>query len=127
MQLKIVTPERVVLDDTVEAVYANATDGQLGILPKHVPLVTPLKVAVLSYTKGGQKHLAAVMGGILSTDGESVTVLSDTAELSNEIDTARAEQARQRAEAKLHERSEHTDQATAELALSKALVRLAAK
>lgn len=127
MRLKIVTPERVVLDDTVDAVYANAVDGQIGILPKHVPLVTPLKIAVLSYTQNGQKQLAAVMGGILSTDGQSVTVLSDTAELSSEIDTARAEQARKRAEAKLHERSEHSDYATAELALSKAMVRLAAK
>ncbi len=127
MQLKIVTPERVVLEETVEAVYAHAEDGQVGILPKHIPLVTPLKIATLSYVKNGQKELAAVMGGILSTDGQSVTVLSETAELSGEVDKARAEQARQRAEARKHEFDEHTDMARVEKALARAMVRLSLK
>lgn len=124
MQLKIVTPERVVLDTTVDAVYATAVDGEVGILPKHVPLVTPLSIGVLSYVKDGQKHPAAVMGGLLSTDGESVTILSDIAELSGQVDTARAQLAKERAEARLREHNSAVDMGRANSSLARAMVRL---
>ncbi len=55
MKFRIVTPERVVLEDTVDAVYADTEAGEVGILPKHVPLVAPLKISVLRYEKSGQK------------------------------------------------------------------------
>ena len=124
MKLKIVTPERMVLEADVDAVYANAIDGEVGILPKHVPMVTPLSIGVLSYVQSGQKQPAAVMGGVLSTDGKTVTILSDSAELSSEIDKVRAQQAKERAEARLKEKTADWDQARAERAFARALLRL---
>lgn len=126
MKLKIVTPERVVLDEDVDAVNAHAADGRLGILPRHVPLVTPLNVSVLEYAKNGETHPVAVMGGMLSTNGDEVTILSNAAELTGEIDRLRAEQARNRAEARLKERLEDVDTARAERALARAMTRLKA-
>ena len=124
MELKIVTPERIVVEEAVDAVYCKTTDGMIGILPHHVPLVTPLDIGVMSYVKGGQKLPLAVMGGLLSTDGKSVTVLSDAAELSTEIDVIRAQQAKARAEAELHKHTDRVEMAHAQQALARALVRL---
>lgn len=125
MKLKVVTPERLVYEsDTVEAVYGKAVDGQLGILPKHVPLITPLEVGVLTYVEGGKHNPLAVMGGMLSTDGQTVTILSDAAELSKDIDAARAQQAKERAESRLREKEANWDLARAEKSLARALVRL---
>ncbi|MCE3234724.1 MAG: synthase epsilon subunit [Vampirovibrio sp.] len=125
MKLKIVTPERIVVEEEVEAVYGKTIDGMIGILPKHVPVVTPLEIGVMSYVKNGQKLPLAVMGGLLSTDGKSVTVLSDAAELGTEIDAVRAQHAKERAEAELNKLQDHHDIALAQQALSRALVRLA--
>ncbi|MEB3287900.1 MAG: ATP synthase F1 subunit epsilon [Vampirovibrionales bacterium] len=124
MKLKIVTPERVVLDEDVEAVYAKAVDGEVGILPKHIPMVTPLEIGSLSYVKAGQKVPAAVMGGLLSTDGYVVTVLSEASELRQDIDKLRAQQAKERAEARLREKAESVDFTRAERALARAAARL---
>lgn len=124
MKLKIVTPERIVVEDDVDAVYCKTTDGMLGILPQHVPLVTPLAIGVMTYEKGGKKLPLAVMGGLLNTDGKSVTVLSDAAELSDEIDAVRAEQAKARAEAELRTHTDALELAHAQHALARASVRL---
>jgi F-type H+-transporting ATPase subunit epsilon len=125
MKLKIVTPERVVIEeDGVEAVYGKATDGQIGILPKHVPLVTPLDIGVLYYVKAGQKQPLAVMGGLLRTDGDSVVVMSDAAEKSSDIDAARAQSAKQRAESILNEKNDKVDIQRAQRALARSAVRL---
>jgi len=124
MKLKIVTPERVVVEEEVEAVYGKTIDGMMGILPHHVPVVTPLEIGVMSYLKEGQKKPLAVMGGLLSTDGKSVTVLCDAAELSTEIDAVRAQLAKDRAQAELHKLTDHHDVALAQQALARALVRL---
>lgn len=125
MKLKIVTPERVVIEeDGVEAVYGKSTDGQIGILPKHVPLVTPLDIGVLHYVKAGQKQPLAVMGGLLRTDGDSVVVMSDAAEKSSDIDSARAQSAQQRAEALLNEKNDKVDIQRAQRALARSAVRL---
>lgn len=124
MLLKIVTPERVVVEEDVEAFYGKTVDGMIGIKPRHIPLVTPLEIGVMSYTRNGQKFPLAVMGGLLSTDGQSVTVLSDAAELTTEIDTVRAKQAKERAEAELRKLDDKRDQAVAQQALTRALTRL---
>jgi F-type H+-transporting ATPase subunit epsilon len=126
MKLKIITPDRVVVDETVDAVYGQAIDGSFGVLPKHIPMVTPLEVSLVEYVKSGQRHKATVMGGILRTDGDEVVVLSDAAEKSDEIDKLRAEQSRQRAEARLRERDASIDALRAEMALKRALLRLKA-
>lgn len=125
MKLRIVTPERLVYEsENVEAVYGKAVDGHLGILPKHVPLITPLEIGVLTYVEEGKHRPLAVMGGMLSTDGQTVTILSDAAELSSDIDTARAQQAKERAESRLREREANYDLARVEKSLARALVRL---
>lgn len=124
MLLKIVTPERIVVEEEVDAFYGKTVDGMIGILPKHIPLVTPLEIGVMHYAKNGQKHPLAVMGGIMRTDGKTVTVLSDAAELNSEIDAIRARQAKERAEAELHKLSDKHDIVVAQQALSRALTRL---
>jgi len=121
MKLKVITPERVVLDeDNVTEVYAKAVDGEVGILPRHIPLVTPLEISTLRYVQNGQKQTIAVMGGLLQTDGQSISILSDAAERANEIDITRAEKARERAE------KEDLKEEQVRLALARSLARLKA-
>lgn len=124
MLLKIVTPERIVVDDEVDAFYGQTEDGMIGILPKHIPLISTLKIGAMSYTKGGTKHPISVMGGLLETDGKQVTVLTDAAELTSEIDVLRAQHAKERAEAELKNKRDQRDTAEAQLALARAMVRL---
>jgi F-type H+-transporting ATPase subunit epsilon len=127
MKLKVLTPERVVLEDDVDAVYAENSAGQFGVLPKHIPIVTPLEISVLYYQKAGKKQPVAVMGGLFRTDGQQVTVLSDTAEQGAEIDVVRAQHAKERAQALLHKKTaEDIDIKKAELSLERALTRLKA-
>ncbi len=123
MKLKIVTPDRLVLDEEVEAVFVQTVDGELGILPKHIPLVTPLAIGLLHYERQSQKHPVAVMGGVLQTDGQQVMVLSQVAEVSSDIDTARALDAQKRAEARLKEMKADVDMERAQASLSRAQVR----
>ncbi|MBK8190342.1 MAG: ATP synthase F1 subunit epsilon [Vampirovibrionales bacterium] len=127
MRLKILTPERVTLDaDMIDSVFARSTRGEFGVLKGHIPLVAALDVGLLAYTQGGRRHTAAVMGGVLETDGNTVIVLTSAAELSSEVDTLRARHARERAEARLREKSDNVDLKRAELALSRAIARIKA-
>jgi F-type H+-transporting ATPase subunit epsilon len=82
MKLSVITPEKMVVEeDDVEAVYGKTTDGMVGILPNHIPLVAPLTLAgKVSFVKNGQKRFLDVDGGLLSMDGCSVTVLSESVE-----------------------------------------------
>lgn len=122
--LKILTPERTVLDTAVDALYARMPDGEFGVLKGHIPLVAPLEIAELRYVQQGQTFPVAVMGGVLQTDGDTITVLCDNAELGSEIDAVRAQHAKERAEARLRENSEEIDFHRAQLALARSLVRL---
>lgn len=125
MKLKVVTPERIVFEDPdVEAVYANTVDGEVGILPKHVPLVTPLAIGVLRYVKAGQKEPIAVMGGLLRTNGKEVTILCEAAERADEIDALRAQHAKERAEARLKQQTNDVDVKRAKTALMRSVTRL---
>jgi F-type H+-transporting ATPase subunit epsilon len=127
MHLKVVTPDRIIIDeDEITEVYAKTTDGEVGILPKHVPLVTPLEISVLRYVQNGQKQTVAVMGGLLTTNGQEVSVLSDTAEKATEIDGVRAKQAKERAEARLRQKTDDIDQERAQKAFLRSLTRLKA-
>lgn len=128
MQFTLYTPDRQLIDDTeVTAVYASAQGtGHFGILPGHQPMIAALGVDVLRFEKAGRQVPVAVLGGLLETDGEHVTVLAQSAELGDDIDHARAEQARERAEARLREKAGNVDGARAERALSRAMARLKA-
>lgn len=133
MKFSVITPDRTVLEvDNVTRVTAETDEGQFGILPKHQPLTAALKLALVNYTlKGastgeGATQVLAVMGGVLQTDGEKVTILSQAAELAKDIDEARAKQAEQRAKQRLADRSEDVDRTRAELALGRAITRMKA-
>jgi F-type H+-transporting ATPase subunit epsilon len=125
LKIDVVTAERVVYSEEVDAVIAPAMEGQLGILPHHAPLMTTLQSGELVIRKGGQEESLAISGGFLEVRPDHVIVLADQAERAEEIDVARAEAARKRAEARLKEgRATGTDAATAEMALRRALARL---
>lgn len=125
-QLKIITPERVVLETEAEKLTATAVDGELTILPNHEPLVTALGIDMLRYTNNGTEESAAIIGGILEVGNEEVHVLSNVAELGVEIDEARANAAKARAEAEKIQKKDKLDTYLTEMALSRAIARLKA-
>lgn len=126
LNLKIITPERVVLEQAVEEVSARAIDGDLQILPNHQPLITALAVDVLRFKVQGTEQIAAVIGGLMEVGENNVTVLSDVAELDTEIDEARANDAKARAEAEKSKKTDKLDLYVSEMALSRAVARLKA-
>ncbi len=124
IRLDIVTAERVVYSDEVDIVMAPGIEGQLGILPHHAPLMTTLTVGELRVRKGGEETSLAICGGFLEVRPDKVIVLTDVAERAEEIDLARAEAAKRRAEERLIHRTPATDMARGEASLEGALVRL---
>ena len=102
MTLEIITAERQVYSDEVDMVIVPGFDGQLGILPRHAPLMTMLKPGELMVRKNGTEDMyVAVSGGFMEVLGNRVSILADTCERSDEIDEERAEQAIQRAQERL--------------------------
>lgn len=126
ISLKVVTPIRLVLEEQVDELTAPGPLGQLGILPDHAALMTTLETGQLSYRKSGANAVVTVAGGYAEVLDNVVTVLANAAEFPHEIDTARAEEARTRAERTL-EASDGVDEnelAAARAALQRAVVRL---
>jgi F-type H+-transporting ATPase subunit epsilon len=123
-KIDIVTAERIVYSAEADAVIAPGAAGQLGILPHHAPLMTILTAGELVVRKGAEEQIMAISGGFLEVRPDRVIVLADQAERAEEIDTARAEAARKRAEQSLAERKGTDEEARAEAALRRALVRL---
>jgi F-type H+-transporting ATPase subunit epsilon len=123
-RLDIVSAERVVFSDEVEVVVAPGVEGQLGILPHHAPLMTILLPGELLVRKGGEEFFLAISGGFLEVRPDRVIVLADAAERVEEIDIARAEEAKRRAEERLTHPTTEVDMARAEAALRRALMRL---
>lgn len=103
IRCEIVTQERVVYDQMVDMVIAPGVEGELGILPHHVPLLTALAAGDLRVRVGGEEEFFAISGGFMEVQPDWVTVLASSAERADEIDIARAEAARARAEALLKE------------------------
>ncbi len=127
LQLSIVTAERTLLDEEgVDLVSAPGTKGRLGILPGHTPLLTTLRPGDLYFRRGGQEVHLAVGTGFLEVAENTVIILADTAERADEIDEARAEEARRRAEDALRKREllSRDELLRAEASLRKAIVRL---
>jgi len=98
IQLEVVTPERRLLSEMVDAVYIPGAGGELGILPGHTPLISQLQTGVLSYTQGDRTHRLHVSGGFVEVNHNRVSVLAEIAERPEEIDAARARMAREHAE-----------------------------
>jgi F-type H+-transporting ATPase subunit epsilon len=125
LSLEVVTAERVVLNDNgIDVVIAPALQGEVAILPEHAPLITPLNPGELRVRKGADETSYFVAGGFLEVLRDKVTILADAAEHAEEIDVARAEDARRRAQEALVRRHEQPDVAAAEAALRRSLLRL---
>jgi F-type H+-transporting ATPase subunit epsilon len=125
--LEIVTPERKVYAEDVNMVIVKGSEGEMGILPNHIPMVTPLKIAPVTVKKKNGEEQIAVNGGFLEIRKDKVVILAESAELPGDIDVARAEAAKQRAEQRLGGKNDAYDQIRAELALQRALNRIAVK
>ena len=124
LKFEIVTAERVVYSDDVDIVIAPGIQGQMGILPGHAPILTMLRADELVVRKDGEETVMFVSGGFLEVMQNRVTVLADVAERVDEIDIARAEEAKSRAEERLKEHVPEMDLARAEAALRRSLMRL---
>src|SRR5260370_21276824 len=101
IQLEIVSPDRLVVNDTAEYIEIPGKTGYLGVLPGHAPLITELAVGEISYRNGSQTRRLAVAWGFAEVLQTKVTILAETAEKAEEIDVARAQAAKQRAEEEL--------------------------
>ena len=125
MNLEIITAERSVYSGEVDMVIAPGLDGQLGILPKHAPLITVLKPGELTVKKSGEEDMyVAVSGGFMEVIGNRVSVLADACERSDEIDEARAEHAMQRAQERLAQRGSDMELERAMSSLQRAQIRV---
>src|SRR5260370_25294582 len=98
MQLEIVTPERLVVNDAAEEITIPGKTGYLGVLPGHAPLITELAVGEIAYRTGSQTKRLAVAWGFAEVLGDKVTILAETPETAEESDVTRAQAAQQRAE-----------------------------
>ena len=123
LQLEIVTPERRAYTDEVDMVIVPGIDGQLGILPHHTRLITALGTGELRIKKGGTEQSLLISGGFVEVRPDKVVVMADLAEHSDEIDEARAVEARKRAEAELESAHDPVDMARVRAALQTALMR----
>jgi len=125
IRLRVVTPIRLVLDEEVDEVTAHGELGEFGVLPDHIAFLSTLVAGELSYKQGATKKLLAVGGGYAEVLDNVMTVLAPTAEFAAEIDVARAQRAKERAEKQLAQlNQEEKDWQTAETALQRARVRL---
>jgi F-type H+-transporting ATPase subunit epsilon len=123
LQLEIVSPERRAFTDEVDMVIVPGIDGQLGILPHHTRLISALGTGELRIKKGGTEESLLISGGFVEVRPDRVVVMADLAEHSNEIDEARAAEARKAAEAELQEAKDPVDLARVRAALQTALMR----
>ncbi|MBW7455869.1 F0F1 ATP synthase subunit epsilon [Paenibacillus sepulcri] len=125
--LEIVTPERKVYAEDVNMVIVKGQEGELGILPNHIPLVTPLRIAPIVIKKDRSEEVIAVNGGFLEVRKDKVVILAESAELPGDIDIDRAQEAKRRAEERLDSKRDEYDHRRAELALQRAINRLEVK
>src|SRR5918912_1289601 len=125
LTLELATPTRMVVAETVDEVVVPGSEGYFGVLPGHAALLATLGIGELTYRIGRDERHVAVAGGFAEVRNDKVIVLADTAELPEDIDRARAERARERAERRLTGRSqEDVDFTRAACALARAVTRL---
>lgn len=122
--LEIVTPDRSLIREEVDEVQVPGSEGYLGILPGHTPLLATLTVGELWYRTGTEKHYLAIAGGFVEVLPDRVTILAQVAERAQEIDLARADAAKRRAEERLAKPAVAIDAERARLALLRSLIRL---
>ena len=126
IKLKVITHEKIVFEQDVDAVYSQGVNGRFGVLKNHIPFVTALDVGVTKVTNGNEATYITTMGGIFQFKDNEATILTDLAELGDDIDLARARQAKERAEERLKSKAEEMQLIRAQVSLSKALARISA-
>ena len=125
LHLQIVTPEKKAFEGDVDEVIVPGSEGELGILPHHAPLISLLGQGVLRLKQGGQEQEFAIFGGFLQVRPDRVVVLAETADMGSEIDLERAQRARREAEKMLQGGlAEEIDLSLARAALQRALIRI---
>lgn len=125
VKVSVVTPDGPVYDGEAEMVSVKGTGGELGILPNHIPLVSPLTINPIRLMNEGKTELVAVHGGFIEVRPDQVTILAQAAELPSNIDVERARKSKERAEERLRSAQEDkVDFVRAEMALKRAINRL---
>lgn len=122
--LTVVTPERRVFQESVNMVIVRTVEGEIGVLPGHAPLVAPLAIGAMTVKSPAGERKAAVSGGFIEVTPDQVVILTEAAEMAEEIDIHRAEEAKKRALARLEKKQADLDYARAQAALQRAIVRL---
>ena len=126
IHFKIITPERIVYENDIDAIYAQGIAGSFGILPNHIPFMSVLAISTAKVEKDGQEKVFSIMGGTLQFKNNEATILTEAAELGSDIDTARAQLAKERAEAIIGSAESKKELKSANAALARALARLKA-
>ena len=127
LRLEIITPVATVFSEDVEMVTLPGVEGELGILPQHVPLMTQMVPGEMVVRKNGQDRFLAVGEGLIEITGDHVTILTDQAMAAENIDVALAEEARQRAQARLKEKLSAEEVANVNAALARSLAQIRVK
>ncbi len=127
IKLEIVTPEAKTFSDDVDMVTLTGTEGEMGILPQHMPLMTSLVGGEIHARKGAENIFLAVGDGFVQVTGDRVAILTDMAIRAENIDEAAAEQARQKAQARLAEKLSDEESAAVHAALAHATAQLNVK
>ena len=124
LQLEVVTPDKTVVSTAVEMAVCPGVEGEFGVLPQHVSLLSALKIGGLRYRIDGKDEYVFVSGGVADVNDNVLTVLAESAERAADIDTARAKAAKERAEKRIAEHADTIDMTRAEASLQRAIVRL---
>ena len=127
IKLEIITPEAKTFSDDVDMVTLTGGEGQMGILPQHMPLMTQLVAGEIIANKGGQNIFLAVGNGFVQVTGDRVSILTDMAIRAEDIDEAAAEEARRRAEDRLKQKLSNEDAVMVEASLTHALTQIEVK
>lgn len=122
--LKIITPDRMFYEKPVKMVEFNTVEGEIGVLPGHIPMTVIIKPGVLTITEEEGRKEAALHAGFAEILQDQVTILAEIIEWPEEIDETRAQEAKERAEERLRAKEPETDTARAEIALRRALTRI---
>ena len=127
LKLEIVTPAATVYSEDVQMVTLPAVDGQIGIFPRHVPVLTRIVPGEIIVRKNGENDFLAVGEGLVEITGDRVAIVTDMAVAAKDIDEARAEEARQRAAARLRDKISDGEVATVNASLARSLAQLRVK
>jgi len=126
IQLEVITPHGVVLKEMVDFFSLRALQGDIGILPDHIPIVTPIEIGILEYKKGEVNDFIATMGGFLEVQNNKASIITESAEKAEDIDLMRANASLNKSQSRLQQKELSIDVTRAEASLKRALVRLKA-